>query len=47
VKWHDGAPFTADDVVFTWQAMTDPRTPSPYKSDFNDVERVEALTPCA
>src|SRR5207244_4642485 len=19
VKWHDGRPFTADDVVFTWQ----------------------------
>ncbi|HXD98609.1 MAG TPA: peptide-binding protein [Candidatus Acidoferrum sp.] len=47
VKWHDGVPFTADDVVFTWQAMINPRTPSPYKSDFNDVERVEALGPLA
>jgi peptide/nickel transport system substrate-binding protein len=38
VKWHDGVPFTADDVVFTWQSHDQPRTPSPYKSDFNDVE---------
>jgi peptide/nickel transport system substrate-binding protein len=41
VKWHDGKPFTADDVVFTWEATMDPRTPSSYKSDFQDVERVE------
>jgi peptide/nickel transport system substrate-binding protein len=45
VKWHDGAPFTANDVVFTWQTLIDPKTPSPYKSDFNDVEKVEALDP--
>src|SRR5207247_9950995 len=24
VKWHDGQPFTADDVVFTWQTIIDP-----------------------
>ena len=43
VKWHDGAPFTAADVVFTWATLINPKTPSPYKSDFNDVERVDAL----
>jgi peptide/nickel transport system substrate-binding protein len=43
VKWHDGAPFTADDVVFTWATLINPKTPSPYKSDFNDVDRVEAV----
>ena len=26
VKWHDGKPFTADDVVFTWQYAKDPAT---------------------
>src|SRR5687767_9585504 len=26
VRWHDGQPFTADDVVFTWQTIVDPRT---------------------
>lgn len=43
VRWHDGAPFTARDVVFTYQATIDPRTPSPYKVDFSEVERAEAL----
>ncbi len=45
VKWHDGQPFTAADVVFTYEATINPKTPSPYKSDFNDVERVEAPDP--
>jgi peptide/nickel transport system substrate-binding protein len=26
VQWHDGTPFTADDVVFNWQYATDPGT---------------------
>lgn len=43
VRWHDGRPFTAADVVFTYEAMIDPRTPSPYKTDFASVTRVEAL----
>jgi peptide/nickel transport system substrate-binding protein len=45
VRWHDGKPFTADDVVFTWETTMNPKTPSPYKSDFQDVDRVEALGP--
>ena len=45
VRWHDGKPFTADDVVFTWETTMNPKTPSPYKSDFLDVDRVEARGP--
>ena len=45
VTWHDGKPFVADDVVFTWQMMMDPKTPGPYRSDFEDVESVEAPDP--
>ena len=45
VTWHDGRPFTADDVVFTWKTIVDPKTPSPYKADYLDVERVEAEGP--
>ncbi len=26
VQWHDGKPFTADDVVFNWEYATDPAT---------------------
>ena len=40
VRWHDGRPFTADDVVFTYRLMTHPKTPSPYKDDFAAVESV-------
>ena len=26
VQWHDGKPFTADDVVFNWEYVADPAT---------------------
>ena len=29
VKWHDGKPFTAADVLYTYQVTTDPKTPMP------------------
>lgn len=45
VRWHDGSPFDASDVVFTYDAVTNPKTPSPYKSDFSDVESVQAIDP--
>ncbi|HSE93289.1 MAG TPA: peptide-binding protein [Methylomirabilota bacterium] len=45
VKWHDGRPFTADDVVFTHQTMVHPKTPTAYKEDFNVVEAIEAPDP--
>lgn len=34
VKWHDGAPFTADDVVFTYNAILNPKVNSVRRSDF-------------
>jgi peptide/nickel transport system substrate-binding protein len=45
VKWHDGAPFTADDVVFTYQKVIDPKVPTPYSSIYGPVESVEAVDP--
>ena len=45
VRWHDGHPFTADDVVFTHRLMVDPKTPSPYKDDFLQVASVTASDP--
>jgi len=32
VKWHDGRPFTADDVAFTMDAIKDPKTNTTLKS---------------
>jgi peptide/nickel transport system substrate-binding protein len=43
VKWHDGAEFTAEDVVFSYETVVDPDVPTPYASYFDLVESVEAL----
>jgi peptide/nickel transport system substrate-binding protein len=43
VKWHDGYPFTAEDVLFTYQVTIDPKTPTPYAGDFLKVKKAEVL----
>lgn len=35
--WHDGEPFTAEDVVFSFDARSNPETASPYTGRFNSV----------
>jgi peptide/nickel transport system substrate-binding protein len=42
VKWHDGKPFTADDVLFTYNAIMNPKTPTAYRDDFEPVGSVTA-----
>jgi peptide/nickel transport system substrate-binding protein len=37
VRWHDGVPTTAHDVVFTFDAVRDPETGSPRASDLRDL----------
>lgn len=43
VNWQDGAPFTAKDVLFTYQVMVDPKTPTAYSGDYLQVKKAEAL----
>lgn len=43
VIWHDGVEFTADDVVFTYKTVIDPKVPTPYSSNYGPVDRVEAV----
>jgi len=43
VKWSDGSDFTADDVVFTWQYASNEKTPATTASNFNIIEKVEAV----
>lgn len=45
VKWHDGQPFTADDVVFNWQYATDPATGAFSTGFYTNVKSVEKLDP--
>ena len=46
VKWHDGKPFTADDVVFNWKYASDPATAAVTAGSYKDaiVEKVDDLT---
>jgi peptide/nickel transport system substrate-binding protein len=46
VKWHDGKPFTADDVVFNWEYATDPATSAVTIGQYKDVTitKVDDLT---
>jgi peptide/nickel transport system substrate-binding protein len=47
VVWHDGKPFTADDVIYTWQTMADP-SHTGHSSVTNlrlgDVRKIDDLT---
>ena len=46
IKWHDGRPLTADDVVFTFQSLKDPDFKSPLLISFRgvEIEKVNDLT---
>uniref|UniRef100_UPI001E5D2BB9 ABC transporter substrate-binding protein n=1 Tax=Xenorhabdus bovienii TaxID=40576 RepID=UPI001E5D2BB9 len=42
IKWSDGTPITAHDVVFSWRRLTDPKTISPYGSYLANASVVNA-----
>ena len=42
VKWHDGTPFTARDVLYTYRVIIDPKTPTAYAEDFKQVKSLVA-----
>jgi peptide/nickel transport system substrate-binding protein len=46
VQWHDGAPFTAEDVVFNWEYARDPATAAVTSGTYRDiqVEKVDQHT---
>ena len=46
VQWHDGQPFTADDVVFNWQYAADPATAATTTGSYQNVtvEKIDPLT---
>ena len=45
VKWHDGQPFTANDVAFTFKYLSDPKTSATTLGYYQDVATVEAVDP--
>ncbi|MGB9080671.1 MAG: peptide-binding protein [Desulfuromonadaceae bacterium] len=42
VKWHDGAPLTSKDVLYTYRVTVDPKTPTAYAEDFKQVKSITA-----
>ncbi len=45
LKWADGKPLTSEDVLFTWQLVTDDKTRTPYGADYKLVKKAEAPDP--
>lgn len=41
VKWHDGADFTADDVVFNWEYAANPATAAVTAGNYKDIKVVK------
>ena len=48
IKWHDGAPFTSADVVFSYKTIMDPKVDAPqlrsYYQEIRDVEAIDDYT---
>ncbi len=45
VKWQDGKEFTANDVLFGFNTIIDPRTRTAYAGDFKEVKELRAVDP--
>lgn len=45
VQWHDGQPFTAEDVKFTMDLVMDPKTGSRWRSNFSSLKDVRVNGP--
>ena len=43
VVWQDGAPFDADDVIFTWHAIMDPRNPVSLRGGYELINKIDRL----
>jgi peptide/nickel transport system substrate-binding protein len=43
VQWHDGKPFTADDVVFNWEYAADPATAAVTVGAYKDIKQIDKV----
>jgi peptide/nickel transport system substrate-binding protein len=43
VVWHDGAPFTADDVIFTWEYAADSATGAVTSGSYQNIKHIDKL----
>ncbi len=45
VKWHDSAPFTAEDVKFTFESILDPKVNTVLRGNYRSVKGVDVVDP--
>lgn len=45
VRWSDGQPFTAEDVVFTYEFVSDPEVAAVTENYYEGIEKIEAIDP--
>ncbi len=45
MKWHDGKPFTAEDVKYTLETIVDPKVNSKRLADFQAIDKVVVVDP--
>ncbi|NLY53422.1 MAG: hypothetical protein GX060_02175 [Firmicutes bacterium] len=45
VKWHDGQPFTSEDVKYTYEKLLDPATKSVQRANYQVIEKIETPDP--
>jgi peptide/nickel transport system substrate-binding protein len=43
VFWHDGTPFTADDVIFNWEFAVDPATAAGTRAAYEEIARIDRI----
>ncbi|MGH7421090.1 MAG: peptide ABC transporter substrate-binding protein, partial [Candidatus Rokuibacteriota bacterium] len=43
VVWHDGTPFTADDVIFNWEFAVDPATTAGTRAAYEEIARIDRI----
>ncbi|HXW51603.1 MAG TPA: peptide ABC transporter substrate-binding protein [Candidatus Acidoferrales bacterium] len=43
VRWQDGAPFGADDVIYTWQQVMNPANNVTSRVGYDDITRIDKL----
>ena len=43
VVWHDGKPFTADDVIFNWEFAADPATAASSRAVYDEIARIDRI----
>jgi len=43
VTWHDGKPFTAEDVVFNWEYVADPAAAAVTSGSYREIARIDKI----